>query len=136
MAEIRVRDASPKLIEQLQIIAKEVREATVAGTIEKMIPRYHDMKKRITEQNTEIAKISNDLRTLQFKFSNIQQDIKGGLTVLLDMRKEIDHSVNILTKQLQTFGTKKKPAARRPGARSGKNVPKKKPINKPKKNKK
>lgn len=93
-ADIRVRNADPKLLAEFEKIAQDVKANTHAGTIEKMIPRYWDFKKRVEEQNQEIAKLTRELRTVQFRNSELESNfdrfndyVKDWLTTAQRVRK-------------------------------------------------
>lgn len=111
MAEIRVREASPQLVKAFENICLDLREATISGAITKMIPRYWDMKKRIEEQNKEIAELSRKLRTLEFKETSLNEHFEEHIKMLGQALKDAIRSQ-------KQFGTKK--LSRRP-ASPGKN---------------
>jgi len=126
MAEIRVREATPQLIKQMGEIMLDVKEATIAGALAKSIPRYFDMKKRIIEQNEEIAKLTRELREYQNRIANAGSDITDFIIDSQNFGKDLARHLKVLEKRALTFGTKKRlaPGAARSGG--GKNVPSKK----------
>jgi len=119
MAEIRVRDASPQLIKGLEAIAMELREATITGTLTKMIPRYLDMKKRIEEQNKEIADLSKEVRQAKYKEGTLHEHFEVFVSNLKRSLIAAQHDA-------KTFGTNKKARKPDPGAKKKKLSPTKK----------
>jgi len=111
MAEIRIRDAAPELIKGLQTIATELREATITGCLTKMIPRYLDMKKRIAEQNQEIADLSKELRDYAYRKSNMDYHFNEHVG---NLKKSLSEAL----RAQKTFGTKKKTRQPAPAKKS------------------
>ena len=126
MAEIRVRDASPELMKQLQQIALETKQATVTGVLTTMIPRYHAMKKRIDEQNSELAKLANELREAKYRLSTAKSELQYIQESIKQHLRETTARLASIKKQSDKFGTKKPSSAGRPGQPGKKKVPNKK----------
>lgn len=123
MAEIRVRDASPQLMKQLQEISLEMREATITGTLTRLIPRFHDQKARIKEQEEEIRKLSFELRQHQMNKSSMHEQFNLLAGFLRMHGKDITQAHQQVTKMQERFGTKRSRPAGAGSSRKCKKVP-------------
>lgn len=143
MAEIRIRNAEPELIAQLEAISAQLKEATITGTLEKMIPRYHDLEERVKEQNKELGELSQIVRAYESQESNFISDYREFIETVQQHKREIISfetlQIKVLgmiinakkkAKKKKPSGTKKKPARSRAGQVKAKKVPRKKVITK------
>lgn len=125
MAEIRVRNAPAQLVKDLKAIAQELRQTTITGTIEKLIPRYHDMQTRIKEQNEEIGALARSLREEQHKYAMAQQDFANLLIDTNNFSKDLMRHLENMKRRYKTFGTKKRGAGHLAKIQEQQKVPRK-----------
>lgn len=125
--DIRVKNPPPEVVKGLAEVCIELKEATIAKALKKMIPRYWDFKKRIEEQNKEIAELSQRVRAFEMNESTLKESFERHVRFLNNNLNSLQQNMREAVRMRDKFGTKKESRKPAPGQNKKKlSTPKKK----------
>lgn len=124
--EIRLRKVRPELAQQLQQLAKELRQSSPSKTVKALLPRYYDLQKRVTEQQHEIAQLSRELRTTLYNYGHLLQHYETVIKQSDQFSLQLVKQVKSMKQLYKRCGTKKRPGTAGRSGKIGKIVPPKK----------